>query len=302
MIHGKPLVIELFAGSFGWSAGCLEQGWLAAGFDLEHHPWHGPVPANAMLAIQDVLDLDGRQFRNADLILASPPCQAYSYMAMPWSRGKKMAEGIRHDSAKRKELNRLFRACFRIQREACEAAGRHIPMIVENVRGAQPWVGKAKWNYGSFYLWGDVPAIMPFGSRRVKSRISCAPIRFDERIATTPEEADALHYRMPDQKYPADCSPRLWKDRHAPRLNAGEHEIRNGDLKGTGGSWCGDYQAQKAAQDEAIKQGGDWLNQSQTGCISRRFSSRSQARKAASAQIAKIPLPLSRWIAQVFKP
>ena len=34
-------------------------------------------------------------------------------------------------------------------------------MVVENVKGAQPWVGRARWNYGSFYLWGDVPALMP---------------------------------------------------------------------------------------------------------------------------------------------
>ena len=34
-------------------------------------------------------------------------------------------------------------------------------MVVENVRGAQPWVGRARWNFGSFYLWGDVPALMP---------------------------------------------------------------------------------------------------------------------------------------------
>jgi len=29
-------------------------------------------------------------------------------------------------------------------------------MVIENVRGAQPWVGQAKANFGSFYLWGDV--------------------------------------------------------------------------------------------------------------------------------------------------
>ena len=34
-------------------------------------------------------------------------------------------------------------------------------MVVENVRGAQPWVGRARWSFGSFYLWGDVPALMP---------------------------------------------------------------------------------------------------------------------------------------------
>ena len=50
----------------------------------------------------------------------------------------------------------LFEACFRIQREASEAAGRFIPLIVENVRGAQKWVGRAKANFGSYYLWGDV--------------------------------------------------------------------------------------------------------------------------------------------------
>ncbi|HWX30138.1 MAG TPA: hypothetical protein VNZ53_22210, partial [Steroidobacteraceae bacterium] len=48
------------------------------------------------------------------------------------------------------------------QREASFAAHRHIPMVVENVRGAMPWVGRARWNFGSFYLWGDVPALMPF--------------------------------------------------------------------------------------------------------------------------------------------
>ena len=55
----------------------------------------------------------------------------------------------------------LFNAQFRIQREACDAAGRYIPLVVENVRGAQPWVGRAQWHYGSYYLWGDVPALMP---------------------------------------------------------------------------------------------------------------------------------------------
>ena len=63
-------------------------------------------------------------------------------------------------------LNALFDACFRIQREASAAAGRHVPLVVENVRGAQSWVGRARWNYGSFYLWGDVPALMPAPTKR----------------------------------------------------------------------------------------------------------------------------------------
>jgi hypothetical protein len=37
-------------------------------------------------------------------------------------------------------------------------------------------------------------------------------------------------------------------------------------------------------------------------CPFAQFGSKSNARKAASAAIAKIPLPLARWIARVFKP
>jgi hypothetical protein len=76
-------------------------------------------------------------------------------MAMPWKRAKAKARPSGPTRpAELERLNRLFNACFRIQREACEAAGRHIPLIVENVKGAQPWVGRARWSFGSFYLVG----------------------------------------------------------------------------------------------------------------------------------------------------
>ena len=134
-------------------------------------------------------------------------CQAYSYRAMPWSRAKALPPPD----------NTLFEACFRLQREACEAAGRHIPLVVENVRGAQKWVGRARWTFGAFALWGDVPALMP------------------------------------------------------PALRDG------------------------------VKQGGDWFNSKQPS-ISRQTGSKSKARKQAVALIAKIPLPLSRWIARAYYP
>ena len=131
------------------------------------------------------------------VIVASPPCQNYSYLAMPWSRSKdpnnsKAAKALRRKWETEGPDNRLFDACFRIQREAIEAtrnvcrkcngcgmsvgcpfcepdgrtAARYIPLIVENVRGAQPWVGRSAWNYGSFHLWGDVPALMPINLKR----------------------------------------------------------------------------------------------------------------------------------------
>ena len=85
-------------------------------------------------------------------------------MAMPWKIAKTKAAAIRADTTGQMlaDLNRLFDACFRIQAQASMAAGRRVPMIVENVRGAQPWVGRSRWAFGSFHLWGDVPALMPF--------------------------------------------------------------------------------------------------------------------------------------------
>ncbi|MFH1604499.1 MAG: hypothetical protein ABIH03_11395 [Pseudomonadota bacterium] len=159
----KPLCIELFAGMFGWGVGFVAEGYRVIGFDIVHEDFHGPVPEGCRLVLQNVLTLDGRKFKDAECIVGSPPCQAYSYMAMPWKRGKAKASEIRADKsgAKLAELNALFDACFRIQREASEAAGHHIPLIVENVRGAQPWVGRAQEHYGSYFLWGNVPALMP---------------------------------------------------------------------------------------------------------------------------------------------
>lgn len=158
----QPLAIDLFCGLGGWTEGLLAEGYRVIGFDIEQHVY-GEHRYPAQLVVQDVLTLHGSQFRDAALIVASPPCQEYSYMAMPWKRAKARAAAIRADEsgAELARLTALFRACFRIQREASEAAGHHIPLVVENVRGAQEWVGRADWRYGSFYLWGDVPALMP---------------------------------------------------------------------------------------------------------------------------------------------
>jgi C-5 cytosine-specific DNA methylase len=154
---GRPLAIDLYCGLGGWADGLLAEGYDVIGFDITRHVY-GSHRYPAQLVIQDVRTLHGSQFRDATLIVASPPCQAYSYRAMPWKRAKALPPPD----------NTLFETCFRIQREACEAAGRHIPLIVENVRGAQKWVGRARWSFGSFYLWGDVPALMPMTLRNAK--------------------------------------------------------------------------------------------------------------------------------------
>ncbi len=326
----KPQLIDLYCGLGGWSEGALAAGYDVVGFDIERHlyaarelpkstgtkatkvklgahreagnaragsfnyanecaPREAPLTGGwheypAQLVLQDILTIHGSQFRNAACIVASPPCTEYSYMAMPWSRGKQIAKALRREcefpddytgSRTIAQLNALFDACFRIQREAidatardCPACGgkgfmvwyvnethpcercdgkgevtRHIPLIVENVKGAQPWVGRAQWHYGSFYLWGDVPALMPFTARSFKT-VGHANKRdgYDHtRHLTSQRESDAVKQ--------AGLSGPAWFDH-----GAASH------------------------------------------------SSRSSARKAASAQIAKIPYALSSYIAEHYWP
>lgn len=159
-VEAAPLAIDLFCGLGGWTDGLLALGYRVVGYDIEEHAY-GDQRYQGELVIQDVLTLHGSAFKDAALIVASPPCQFFSYTAMPWSRAKALAAEVRADPERLAKELALFNACFRIQREASEAAGRHIPMVVENVKGAQPWVGRARHSFGSFYLWGDVPALMP---------------------------------------------------------------------------------------------------------------------------------------------
>jgi hypothetical protein len=161
---------------------------------------------------------------------------------MPWKKAKALPPPD----------NSLFEACFRIQLEACEAAGRHIPLVVENVRGAQKWVGRSRWNFGSFHLWGDVPALMPLTAK------------------TGGVKVPVLNWSGSDKPgYKAQA----FSSTAAQRLTA-----------------------------EGVKQGGDWFNAECGNSVSRRCSSKSKARKRASAMIAKIPLTLSRHIAAVWHP
>lgn len=158
----EPLAADLFCGLGGWTEGLLSEGWRVRGYDIEEHVY-GDERYPGEFVLRDILQMHGREIADVDLIVSSSPCTKYSYMAMPWTRAKAQAAVIRADLSGEalRNLNALFDAQFRIQREASEVKGEWIPMVVENVRGAQPWVGRARGNYGSYYLWGDVPALLP---------------------------------------------------------------------------------------------------------------------------------------------
>lgn len=267
----KPLCVDLFSGLGGWSEGFISEGYDCIGFDIERHEY-GSERYPGQLVIQDVLTLDGSQFKTAACIVASPPCQKYSWMAMPWSLAKAKAAAIRADETGNamEDLNRLFNACFRIQREASEAAGHHIPLVVENVRGAIPWVGRARWNFGSYYLWGDVPALMPatIAARKNKS--------------------------VGGGSWFAIGSP----GQTSVGGNPDGRKVPGFRFDGPGKSF------QSASVERGIKgsTGYDRDHPNAFGWKNPDTSRNSPRRKAASAMIAKIPFALSSHVARTFKP
>jgi C-5 cytosine-specific DNA methylase len=288
-------VIDLYCGLGGWTEGFLAEGFTVYGFDIKKHEY-GDAKYPAQLIIQNVLTLSGRQFKDAAAIVASPPCQEFAYRAQPWKSAKaetpkvkpiwwskyertskrrdnEMSEGEMAEWIAWKRAHPLppcdldlFNACFRIQREACEAAGRHIPMVVENVRGAEPWVGRAAWHFGSYYLWGDVPALMPMTKAR-----KLPGLRFDGSGKSFQSES-------------VKVTGLDWSKFGTPSYKP----------KGFNVTAAQNYR-------EGIKVGGTWFGSGNNCSLMRRHSSKSDSRKAASAAIAKIPFPLARHIAQCVK-
>jgi hypothetical protein len=353
------LCIDLYCGLGGWAEGFLAEGYRVRGYDIEAHDYGtGGYPGELILA--DVLKLHGRDCADAAVIVGSSPCTEYSYMAMPWSRSKQIAAALRSKSEDDmfpkgytgsrtiEQLNALFDAQFRIQREACAAAGRYIPLIVENVRGAQPWVGRAKANFGSYYLWGDVGMV---GKRVVagvpRFGVSVQPMRAVKNPDTQIWRDNGCNEenRMVPSKVAQKRNPDGTDHGSGSWFKIADSKERGAHTKNDGGSWFAvahntesghsknpvnfpnarsqeavkvggiDFNGEKAvgfnvtaaqryreAHPEGSKGGGDWFGRDQNMSLPRSYGSKSNSRKAASAQIAKIPFPLAQHIARCFKP
>ena len=303
----KPVVYDLCCGLGGWTEGFQAEGYRAIGYDIEAHEY-GEHRYPGEFRIKSILDLHGSELADADAIVASPPCQEFSRMAMPFSLGKRIAAALRGEgefpekykgSRTLADLKALFDACFRIQREASIAARRHIPLVVENVKGAQPWVGSAAWHYGSFYLWGDVPALIPTTIKRRKS--THVPLcETPAGVGSTSwfhrnSKHEGRFYGVEEFGLPGEPDPHaIWnRPEEGVKCSGQKH---GQEYAMTRGPVAGRREA------TATKNGGDWFSSGEGMSEQRKANSKSSSRKAASALIAKIPFELSSHIARCFKP
>ena len=135
----KPLCIDLFCGLGGWTEGFLLEGYECIGVDNDARFAAGYEALGGHFILADVRDLDGRDFLGARCIVASPPCNPY--VDLPWY-DPPPDDGLWDEAA----------------RIAGEAG---IPIVLENVRGAQRARGRAVCHIGSRYLWGYVPPFHP---------------------------------------------------------------------------------------------------------------------------------------------
>ena len=114
-------------------------GWI--GYDIADHGFRP-------LVLQDIRTIDGRRFRDAELIFATPPCGDFSLANPRWPNNRNPDA----DTS-------IVEACFRIRDEA------RVPFILESCLGAQRWFGKADCHRGPWYFWGDV-GLLPMGRFR----------------------------------------------------------------------------------------------------------------------------------------
>lgn len=145
-------MLDLFCGQLGWSIGFASRGWDCLGVDIIEP---SKMPNNCSFYKMDILAMtpqDLLAFGEFDFICASSPCEDFSKtckggMACFYPNAPYPAMGIQ---------------LFNHARAICEFYG--VPYCMENVRGAEQWVGNAKSHCGPFYLWGSgVPPLLPKG-------------------------------------------------------------------------------------------------------------------------------------------
>lgn len=176
-----PRLLDLFCGRCGIAKVFAERGWDCVAVDLVEPSNIEELPRNIEFYQADVLGISHWwiQQRNFDFAWASSPCEQFSVHGMKHF----------HPNPPHPELGLKL---FNHTKQILELSG--LPYVMENVRSAQQFVGKAVHHCRPFYLWGNaVPLLMPQGLQKGTTKIQgCLNRR--ERLLP-PAEKYALRMR-----------------------------------------------------------------------------------------------------------
>lgn len=152
-------VLDLFSGLGGFSAAFKHREHEVVTIDIDER-FKPDIVA-------DILDIRDSDLPTFDVVLASPPCLEFSRESMPWKRTGKMPsmELVNHTLRLIEGLNP---SCW----------------VLENVKGAVPYLGSPTKRVGSRYLWGDFPLFIG------------KPEYGKEKLAPSPNRA-ALRAKVP---------------------------------------------------------------------------------------------------------
>ncbi len=168
-------MLDLCAGLGGASRAMRERGWTVTTLDLD------PRFGTDVVADLTTWHWDGG---TVDLLWASPPCDEFAREDMPWCRTGQAPS---------------LTLVQHVQRLVAEIRPRY--WVLENVRGAQPYLGRAPAHYGPIYLWGWFPQF-DCTVRPWKERLSSA--RADLRAEIPYELSLALAQAVERKVLPTD--------------------------------------------------------------------------------------------------
>lgn len=135
-------ILDLYCGLGGWARGLVDTGHEVIGYDIADFSRAYPgkfVQCNLMEPCLFPADVD--------VVVASPPCTEFSKASFPptW---KSVVNNPPDIPLAMSLFNRVYSIVNQVKPEY---------YIIENVRGAQKYVGRAREHFGSRFLWGNYP-------------------------------------------------------------------------------------------------------------------------------------------------
>ena len=133
-------VFDLFCGLGGWVQS-FPKSWDITGYDIVDfsREYPGKFVQCDLLNFNDFPD-------NIDIVVSSPPCTEFSKSSLPksWACNRNKEPDIENAL---KLFNRAKQIINQVKPEY---------WIIENVRGAQKYVGKSNFHIGSRYFWTNI--------------------------------------------------------------------------------------------------------------------------------------------------